>query len=115
MIEKGKCCSEVMKKNINKKLVITKEDTKDFENSTKCWICDNSYVDDDDVKVRDYCHITGNYKGSAHRDCNINVKLNHEILAVFQNLKNYDSHLIMQDLGKFNLKKNVIQNGFKNI
>ena len=29
---------------------------------------------------------------------------------MFQNLKNYDSHLIMQHLGKFNLKINVIPN-----
>ena len=29
-----------------------------------------------DVKVRDYCHITGKGWGSAHRDCNTNVKLN---------------------------------------
>ena len=50
-----------MEKHFNKELVITKEDNKDLENSTKCWICDNSYVDDD-VKVRDHCHITGNYR-----------------------------------------------------
>ena len=36
---------------------MTKED-EDFENPTKCWICDSDYVDDDDVKVRDYCHVT---------------------------------------------------------
>ena len=39
--------------------------------------------------------------------------LNHKILVVFHNLKNYDSHLIMQKLGKFNLKINVIPNGLK--
>ena len=27
-----------------------------FENSTKCWICDNGYVDGD-VKVRDHCRM----------------------------------------------------------
>ena len=83
-----------MKKDVNKELVITKEDNKDFENSSKCWICDNNYIDND-VKVRDHCHITGKYRGSAHRDCNINVKLNHKILVVFHILKNYDSHLIL--------------------
>ena len=50
---------------------MTKEDDDDFEKSAKCWICDNVYVDD--VKVRDHCHITGKYRGSAHRDCIINV------------------------------------------
>ena len=74
---------------------MTKKDDEDFENSTKCWICDNAYVDSD-VKVRYHCHITGKYRNSAHRDCNINVKLNDKIPVVFYNLKSYDSHLIMQ-------------------
>ena len=55
-------------------------------------------------KVRYHYHITGKYTGSAHRDRNINLKLNHKIPVIFHNLKNYDSHLIMQELGKFNLK-----------
>ena len=110
MIEKSKYCSDLMKKL--SKLVMTKEDNEDFENSTKCWICDNDYVDGD-VKVRDHCHITGKYRGSAHRDFNINVKLNHKIPVIFHNLNNYDSHLIMQELGKFNLKVNVIPNGLE--
>ena len=29
---------------------------------------------------------------------------------MFHNLKNYDTHLIMQELGKFNVKVNVIPN-----
>ena len=31
---------------------------------------------------------------------------------VFRNLKNCDLHLIMQELGKFDFKRNVIPNGF---
>ena len=99
-----------MKKHFNKRPVMTKEDNENFKNSTKCWICDSDYIDND-VKVRDHCHITGKYRGSAHRDCNINLKLNDKIPLVFHNLKNYDLYLIMQDLGKYNLKINVIPNG----
>ena len=112
MIEESKYCSNAMKKNFNKELVMTKKNNKDFENSTKCWICVNNYIDCD-VKVKDHCHITGKYKGSPHRDCNINVKSNHKLPVVFHNLKSYDSHLIMQELGKFNLKINVIPNGLE--
>ena len=61
---------------------MTKEDDEDFESSTKCWICDNVYTQSN-VKVRDRCHITGKYRGSRHRDCNIKVKLNHRIPVVF--------------------------------
>ena len=88
--------------------MITKKDNKDFKNPTKCWICDNDYVDNN-VKLRDYCHITGKQRGSAHRVCNINLKLNHKIPVVFQNLKKYDFRLIIQELGKLNLKINDIQ------
>ena len=101
-----------MKKHFNKELVMTKKDNENFENSVKYWIGDNNFIDNN-VKVRDHYHISGKYGGSAHRYCNINVKLNHKILVVFHNLKNYDLHLIMQELGKFNLKINVIPNGLE--
>ena len=50
---------------------------------------------------------------STHRDCNINLKLNHKITGVFYNLENSDSNLIMQELDKFNLKINIIPNGLE--
>ena len=39
-------------------------------------------------------------RGSALRDWNINIKLNHKISVVIHNLINYDSHLIMREVGK---------------
>ena len=96
----------MIKKHFNKELVMTKEDNGDFKSSAKCWICDNDYTDTD-VKVRDHCHITRKYRVSAHRDCNINVKLNYKIHVLFHNLKNYDSHLIMQELGKLSLECHI--------
>ena len=47
--------------------MMTKEDDKDFEKSTKCQSCDNVYVEVDG-KVRDICHITEKYRGSADRE-----------------------------------------------
>ena len=102
MIEEGKYSSEMMKKHFNKELVMTKEDDEDFENSTKCWICDNAYVDGDD-EVGDHFHMTGKYKGSVYRDYSTNVKLKtHKMSVVFHNLKSFNWHLIMQELGTFN-------------
>ena len=91
---------------------MTKEDNEDFENSTKCSICENGDVDND-VKVGDHCHISEQYRDSGHRDCNINLNLNHEIHVLFYKLKNYDSHLIMQELSIFSLKISLISNGFE--
>ena len=48
------------------------------------------------MKVRDHFYITGEYRDSAHRDCNTKVKLSHQISILFHNLKNCDSYLIMQ-------------------
>ena len=44
--------------------------------SLECWICDYTYVTGG-VKERDHFHITRKYRGSAHRVCNIKVKLNY--------------------------------------
>ena len=50
----------MMKTHFNKELVMTNEDNENIKNSIKCWICDNDYIDND-VKVRDHCHIPGKY------------------------------------------------------
>ena len=57
MIKESRYCSDVMKKHFNKELMMTKENNESFKNSSKCWICDNDYVDNN-VKVRDQCLIT---------------------------------------------------------
>ena len=69
-----------------------------------------SYTDND-VKVKDHCHIT--IKCRVSIDCNIIVELNLKIPVVFDNLESFDSHLSMQELGRFNLKVNVIPNGLE--
>ena len=101
MIEESKYCTDITKKHFNKELVMV--NMMKIVKTPLRWIWGNVYVEGD-VKVRDHCHITGKCRGSAHRDCNIKVKFNHKTPIVFQNLKNYDSHLIMQELGKFDLK-----------
>ena len=65
---------------------MTKKNNENFKNSAKWWIYDNGY-NDNDVKVRDDCHITRKYRASAHEAGNINLRLNHKIIVVFHNLK----------------------------
>ena len=65
------------------------------------------------INARDHCHITRKYRGSAHGDFNINVKSNYKISVIFYSLKNYESYLIVQELGKFSLKINDIPNGLR--
>ena len=58
IIEESKYLSNAMKKHFNKELVMTKGDNENFKIPSKCWICDNDYVDND-INVRYHCHITG--------------------------------------------------------
>ena len=66
-----------------------------------------------DNKVRDHDHVTEKYRGSVHWNCNINLKLTKKLPVIFHNLKGYDSHSIMQEIGKFDVKINVIPNGLE--
>ena len=54
------------------------EDEERFQLSNKCWLCNKSF-DVGDNKVRDHCHITGKYRGSAHWSCNIDLRLTEKI------------------------------------
>ena len=46
-------------------------------------------------KVRDHCHVTGNYRGASCDKCNLGMKLSRIIPVIFHNLKGYDSHLLL--------------------
>ena len=43
---------------------MSEEGEKRFQLTSKCWIC-NKLFDVGNNKVRDHCHITGKYRGSA--------------------------------------------------
>ena len=62
------------KKYLNKNLIMSENSEQIFQSSNKSWICDKLF-DVVDNKVRDHCHITGKYRGSAHCSCNVNLKL----------------------------------------
>ena len=97
-----------MKKCFNKNLVISEGDEERFQLSNKCWIC-NKLFDVGDNKVRDHCHITGKHRGSAHWACNIRFRLTKKFPVISHNLRGYDSHLIVQEIGKFDAKKVLYQ------
>ena len=77
-----------------------------------CCICDK-FFGVGDIKVRGHCHITRKYTGSAHWSCNINLRLSKKVPVIFHFLRDYDSHLIMREIGKFDLKVNIIPNGLE--
>ena len=56
------------KNTLKKNLIMSKEEEQ-FQSGNACLICEK-LIDDDDEKVRDYCHITRKFRGAAHWSCN---------------------------------------------
>ena len=101
MLDEVKYCKRIIKKEFNKPLKMTKEDENKFQKAEECHICNKKYTNQD-IRVRDHCHITGKYRGSAHQECNLQLRLNPDkikIPVIFHNLRGYDSHFIMQEIG----------------
>ena len=111
MLEEVEYCKQIMKTCFNKPLKMSECDEKEFQKSEVCHICDKKYTDKD-IRVRDHCHITGKYRGSAHQECNLNLKLDSDkikIPVLFHNLRQYDSHFIMQEIGAI-VKTHIYKN-----
>ena len=98
MLKEVRYCKNVIKTQFNKPLKMTKNDEEKFQKADRCHICEQKY-NEKDVRVRDHCHITGKYRGSAHQDCNLKFQITDKIPVIFHNLRGYDSHFIMQEIG----------------
>ena len=63
--------------------------------------------------VKDHCHITGRYRGAAHNDCNVKLRINPEtapIPVVFHSLRGYDAHHLMQEMSQLDKEVKCIAN-----
>ena len=88
-----------------KKMIFTREDEKQFNISSDCWICGEELKNND--KVRDHCHYTGRYRGAAHNSCNLKYSKPKGVPVFFHNLTGYDSHLFIKKLGSSNKKETI--------
>ena len=71
----------------------------------KCFICNGSF---DNVKVKDYCSLTGKFRGAAHNICQIKYKVPKFFPVIIHNLSGYDAHLFIKNLGVTDGKINCI-------
>ena len=102
MLEEVEYCKGVVKKRFSKPSLMSENDELCFKLMDKCLICNKKYTDKD-MHVRDHCHVTGKFRGSAHQECNLKLRIKPEdikIPVIFHNLRSYDSHFIMQQIGQ---------------
>ena len=97
--------------NPKKMKKLTIEQQREYDSATTCHICSEKFLNDEDPKVRDHCHIMGDFRGAAHNSCNLNYRImpkTWKLPVVFHNLRGYDGHLIIKALQKRHGKVRVI-------
>ena len=87
-----KWTQQITKKYFNKRLIMTSEDKKIYNNSHICRVCKEELNTD---KVRDHCHVTGKFRGAAHDECNVKLRIPKKLPIIFHNLQGYDGHIIL--------------------
>lgn len=81
-----------------KPMEMTRDDWRKWNTSTCCHICGDPFTEATG-KVRDHCHVTGTFRGAAHRACNLNLNYKDQKIPVFaHNARGYDWHLIFRSL-----------------
>ena len=74
---------------------MTMHDKLGYDKSTLCHICNEELGNDG---VRDHCHLSGEFRGAAHKVCNLKYNVPKFFPVVFHNLSGYDSHIFIKTL-----------------
>lgn len=96
LYEKVEHVSNILR--ITKPMIFTESDREAFSNAYICYICHGLLWEDN--KVRDHCHLTGQYRGAAHSQCNLKLQVPRFLPVFFHNLSGYDCHLFIKELCK---------------
>ena len=89
MLKEVEFCKNMISTKFTKPLKMTDEDEQCFKTAQEFHICGQKYSDKD-IGVRDHCHITGQYRGSAQQDCNLKLRISSKEFktpVIFYNLR----------------------------
>ena len=112
IFEEDKQIDEYMREFHKTKMVMNKNDWSHYNQAKTCYVCCESFTRDN-YKLKDHCHVSGKFRGAACNRCNLQLRLTHTIPVIFHNLRGYDSHLLLQELGRFEREINVIPNNME--
>jgi len=71
------------------------EELSHFEKVTECYFCKRKLQEDFKNKVRDHDHFTGQFRGTAHRGCNLQFWIKPDeikIPLIYYGGQHYDFH-----------------------
>ncbi len=109
LIEEGRKLNELFHIRLEKfkKPRLNKDDLLKFEKAEMCHFCKKEFTEDD-IKVRDHCHITGKFRGASHQSCNLNVRTSLKIPVFFHNGSGYDFKHFIRKLYKIDKDLKII-------
>ena len=92
-----------MKTYFKNELEINLDTVPENYDQTTCWLCEKIFRPKDKKEnpiVKDHCHLTGRFRGSAHNNCNLNARKAHTsfVPILSHNFSGYDCHLIFEKL-----------------
>ena len=98
-----------------KRLVMTQADWATFNASSFCWICKEAFdLRKPETKVRDHDHLTGQFRGAAHSECNLQLQQTRKLPVFLHNFRGYDAHIITRALDAFpQMKISVIGQSYE--
>ena len=105
VINQNKRIKEIISNHFNQELIMTTQDEEIYNNWQIFWVCREDVNTD---KGKDRCHITGKFRGAAHNQCNLKLKIPKKIPVFFHNLERYDGHIIFKELNNFDVTVHVI-------
>ena len=86
---------------------LTDIENKFYEKQKQCHICEKEFCtnknNENDFKykkIRDHCHYTGKFRGTAHCICNLRYKVPKNIPTVIHNRSTCDDHFIIKKLSE---------------
>ncbi len=109
IIEEGEKLNEILLERLEeyKKPKLNKEDRIKFKEAKKCHFCNKEFREDD-IKVRDHCHITGKFRGAARQSCNLRVRTSLKIPFFFHNGSGYDFKHFIKKLYKIDKNLRIL-------
>ena len=93
--------------NVNIPFNLNTTEKQIFNDATECYVCKKPFTALD-FKVRDHNHLTGQFRGPAHRLCNLKIRNPRYIPVFIHNLSHYDAHLFIKEFGTVSQSLKVI-------
>ncbi|KAL4132169.1 hypothetical protein QTP88_009376 [Uroleucon formosanum] len=107
VVEISRKLEDLLKTNID--IIISNEEQEKHDKTTTCNLCKKDFTFFND-KVRDHCHLSGQFHQSICNMYNLTLKTPKFVPCLLQNLSNYDAHFIAAELGYDQKSITVIPN-----